>query len=104
MFSQPDPRPPQRLGANNYDAAAPVGLTTVVSSVANTTGMFIRTMLVTAASGSVAQIRVGGRNIFWALGPAANAYFDGFLARPGEAIEINVTGAPCSCAITWDVL
>lgn len=105
MFSQPDPRPPQRLGANFSASTPTVGVTVLVSSGANLAGIFVRTILIGGSATGSVSLRAGTRPLAF-VGPNQTfAFFDGILIPAGQQLDLEVfTATAGGCHITWDLL
>jgi len=97
----PPPSAPQRRGNSNYsNASLPLGVTTIVSAGANTTGLIVRSLFL---GGSV-NFQIGAISVIGLNSSLFNLIGTGFIIPPGVELGVNTIVAGAGVVVTWDVL
>lgn len=105
MISNPNASP-QRRGASTSTATINVGVTTLVTAGANTTGLVLRTAILSAVAGGLIQVTIGGQPVVAAIsGGFFNYTGPGLLVPPGSALAVEaVTANGSAYIVSWDAV
>jgi hypothetical protein len=98
----------RQLGANTYNATQTNGTYTILTGVANTTGIIVRTALMECGANGFVRLLAGGVPILGA-GDGGNV-MSAALQQPvvipaGTLIQwVSTSSANSTCFVSWDAL
>jgi hypothetical protein len=96
---------PQRAGSMVFNnTSLPSGITEIVSAVANTTGIIVRTCCLLSGSGGL-NLQSSGGAIFMLSPPVGNIFYNGpgMLFPAGEAVRLSSGAAGNQAFVSYDV-
>lgn len=95
----------QRRGATLYSAAGNGAQQTIVSALANTTGILIRTIYLLSPTTTFLDLQINGAGIISVVnGGIFNFIGTPILVPAGQALQFQTGAVGGSCNLTYDVL